>query len=60
MNIVPADFSSNLGLNGCFVADETEDRIGRVFGELADELELDGGVCVLVYMPGYILCMKQG
>lgn len=41
MNIVPADFSSNLGLDGCTVTDEAEDSIRWVFGELADELELD-------------------
>lgn len=50
VNILPADFSSNLNLNGGFVADETEDGIRWVLGELADELELDNGVCILVYI----------
>jgi hypothetical protein len=57
VNIFPADFSGNLGLDGCFVADEAEDGIGRVFRELADELELDDEVCALVTR---VLCMKQG
>lgn len=43
MNIFPAYFSGNLGLNDCFVADEAEDGIGWVFRELADKLELDDG-----------------
>jgi hypothetical protein len=42
VNIFPAYFSGNLGLDGCFVADEAKDGIGWVFRELADELELDG------------------
>jgi hypothetical protein len=41
VNIFPAYFSGNLGLDGCFVADEAKDGIGWVFRELADELELD-------------------
>lgn len=48
VNIVPTDFSSNLGLDGCFVADEAEDNIRWVFGDLADELELGDEVFVLV------------
>jgi hypothetical protein len=48
VNIVSADLSSNPGLDGCFIADEAEDSIGWVFGELADELELDDEVFVLV------------
>jgi hypothetical protein len=42
VNISPAYFSGDLGLDGCFVADEAKDGIGWVFRELADELELDG------------------
>jgi hypothetical protein len=57
VNIFPADFSSNLCLDGCFIANEAEDDIGRVFRELADELELDDEVCVLVKR---VFCMKQG
>lgn len=57
MNIFPADFSGNLGLDGYFVADEAEDGIGRIFRELADELELDGEARASV-TP--VLCMKQG
>lgn len=57
MNICPADFSGNLGLDGGFIASEAEDGIGRVFRELADELELDDEVCVLVTR---IWFMKQG
>jgi hypothetical protein len=41
VNILAAYFSGNLGLDGCFVADEAKDGIGWVFRELADELELD-------------------
>jgi hypothetical protein len=48
VNIFPADFSGNLGLDGCFIADEAEDGIVWVFRELADKLELDDEVCVLV------------
>lgn len=44
VNIFPAYFSGNLGVDGCFVADEAEDGIGWVFRELADELELDDGI----------------
>jgi hypothetical protein len=43
VNIFPAYFSGNLGLDGCFVADEAKNSIGWVFRELADELELDDG-----------------
>lgn len=43
VNIVSAYFSSNLGLGGCFVADEAEDSIGWVLRELAEELKLDDG-----------------
>jgi hypothetical protein len=43
VNILPAYFSGNLGLGGCFVADEAKDSIGRVLRELAEELELDDG-----------------
>jgi hypothetical protein len=57
VNIFPADFSGNLGLDGCFVADEAEDGVGRVFRELADELELYEEVCALVTR---VLCVKQG
>jgi hypothetical protein len=57
VNIFPADFSGNLGLDGCFVADEAEDGVGRVFRELADELELDDEVFALVTR---VLCMKMG
>jgi hypothetical protein len=46
VNIFPAYFSDNLGLGGYFVADETEDGIGWVFRELADELELDNGLFI--------------
>lgn len=48
MNIVPADFSGNPGLDDFFVTDEAEDSIGWVPGDLADELELDDEVYVLV------------
>jgi hypothetical protein len=41
VNVLSAYFSRNLGLNGCFVADEAEDSIGWVCRELAEELELD-------------------
>jgi hypothetical protein len=44
MNIFPAYFSSNLGFDSCFVANEAEDGIGWVFRELAEELELDDGI----------------
>lgn len=57
VNIFPADFSGNLGLDGCFVADEAEHGIGRVLRELADELELHDEVRALVTR---VLCMKQG
>lgn len=48
MNIFPADFSGYFGLDSCFVTNEAEDGVGWVFGELADELELDDGVHILV------------
>jgi hypothetical protein len=57
VNIFPADFSGNLGLDGCFVADEAEDGIGGIFRKLADELELDDEVCALVTR---VFCAKQG
>jgi hypothetical protein len=41
VNIFPAYFSLNLGIDNCFVADKAEDGIGWVFRELTDELELD-------------------
>lgn len=41
VNVLPAYFCRNLGLNGDFVADEAEDSIGWVRRELAEELELD-------------------
>lgn len=44
MNIFPAYFSGNLGVNDSLVADETKDGIGWVFRELADELELGDGM----------------
>ena len=44
MDIFSAYFGGNLGLDGCFVADEAKDGIGWVFRELADELELDDGI----------------
>ena len=52
VNIVPAYFSGNLGVDGCLVADEAEDGIGWVFRELADELELDNRIFPLVMSLG--------
>ena len=52
MNIFPAYFSGNLGLDGFFVTDEAKDGIGWVFRELADELELDLLVTSLVHDAG--------
>jgi hypothetical protein len=56
VNISSAYFSGNLGLDGCFFADEAEHGIGRVLRELAEELELDDEVRALVTQ---VLCMKQ-
>jgi hypothetical protein len=43
VDIFPAYFNGNLGLDGCFVADEAEDNIDWIFRELANDLELDDG-----------------
>ncbi len=48
VDIAPSDFSGNLGLDGGFVADEPKDRVGWVFRELAEKLELHEGLLVLV------------
>lgn len=48
VDVVPSDFSGNLGLDGGFVADEPEDGVGWVFRELAEKLELYDGFFVLV------------
>lgn len=48
VDIAPSDFSGDLGLDGGFVADEPEDRVGWVFGELTEKLELYNRLFVLV------------
>jgi hypothetical protein len=40
VDVLATDFGRNLGLDGGFVADETEDDVVWVGGELSEKLEL--------------------